>query len=225
MLWPFLTVLALAALAAVHFWWRRKFLLAGQEAQRNIRNIKAEQEGAALQVQTRQDALFNSMVEGLLLLDEDGRIQLANRAFASLFEVTTDMRGKLFLEVLRLHQLAELVRVLGTERIVSGYELRLAGSGERWVQVNGAAIFNGNGQRRGTILVFHELTRIKQLERTRQEFVANVSHELRTPLSLIKGYVETLLEGAKDHPELATRFLKTIEKHTDRLTFLIEDLL
>jgi two-component system phosphate regulon sensor histidine kinase PhoR len=69
------------------------------------------------------------------------------------------------------------------------------------------------------------LTRIKQLESTRQEFVANVSHELRTPLSLIKGFVETLLDGAKDDPDLATRFLRTIEKHTDRLTYLIEDLL
>jgi two-component system phosphate regulon sensor histidine kinase PhoR len=66
---------------------------------------------------------------------------------------------------------------------------------------------------------------LKQLENTRQEFVANVSHELRTPLSMIKGYVETLMEGAKDDPELAKKFLQTIEKHTDRLTYLIEDLL
>ena len=66
---------------------------------------------------------------------------------------------------------------------------------------------------------------MKKLERTRQEFVANVSHELRTPLSMIKGYVETLLQGAKDDPAVATRFLQTIEKHADRLTYLIEDLL
>jgi two-component system, OmpR family, phosphate regulon sensor histidine kinase PhoR len=66
---------------------------------------------------------------------------------------------------------------------------------------------------------------LKQLENTRREFVANVSHELRTPLSMIKGYVETLLEGAKDNPEVAGKFLQTIEKHTDRLTYLIEDLL
>jgi len=66
---------------------------------------------------------------------------------------------------------------------------------------------------------------LKQLENTRREFVANVSHELRTPLSMIKGYVETLLEGAKDNPEVAGKFLQTIEKHTERLTYLIEDLL
>ena len=75
------------------------------------------------------------------------------------------------------------------------------------------------------ILVFHDLTRLKQLENTRQEFVANVSHELRTPLSLIKGYVETLIDGAKNDPAVASRFLQTIAKHTDRLTYLIEDLL
>jgi two-component system phosphate regulon sensor histidine kinase PhoR len=69
------------------------------------------------------------------------------------------------------------------------------------------------------------VTRIKQLERTRQEFVANVSHELRTPLSHIKGYTETLLCGAKDDPEVATRFLQTIERNVERLKLLIEDLL
>ncbi|MBU6401628.1 MAG: hypothetical protein KGS61_15030, partial [Verrucomicrobia bacterium] len=70
-----------------------------------------------------------------------------------------------------------------------------------------------------------DLTRLKQLERTRQEFVANVSHELRTPLSMIKGYVETLRDGAKEDPAVAARFLDTIARHTDRLAFLIEDLL
>jgi two-component system phosphate regulon sensor histidine kinase PhoR len=75
------------------------------------------------------------------------------------------------------------------------------------------------------LIVFHDLTRLRQLENTRREFVANVSHELRTPLSLIKGYCETLLDGAKDDPAVATRFLGIIERHADRLTFLIEDLL
>jgi two-component system phosphate regulon sensor histidine kinase PhoR len=86
-------------------------------------------------------------------------------------------------------------------------------------------VVDRDGVQSGAILVFHDLTRVRQLENTRQEFVANVSHELRTPLSLIKGYVETLIDGAKDDPEVATRFLQTIEKHTDRLTYLIEDLL
>ena len=95
----------------------------------------------------------------------------------------------------------------------------------RWLQVNAAAISDSAGEREGTILVFHDLTRLKQLERTREEFVANVSHELRTPLSLIKGYVETLLDGANSNPEIAARFLKIIERNTERLDLLIQDLL
>jgi two-component system phosphate regulon sensor histidine kinase PhoR len=103
--------------------------------------------------------------------------------------------------------------------------LKLSPPNERWLQVNGAAIFNGLGKRYGTILVCHDLTRLKQLERARTEFVANVSHELRTPLSLIQGYAETLLDGAKDNPEVAGKFLQTIERNTERLRLLIEDLL
>jgi two-component system phosphate regulon sensor histidine kinase PhoR len=73
--------------------------------------------------------------------------------------------------------------------------------------------------------VFHDVSRLRQLEAIRQEFVANVSHELRTPLSLIKGAVETLLDGGKDDPVALTRFLEIIDRHADRLTLLINDLL
>jgi two-component system phosphate regulon sensor histidine kinase PhoR len=93
------------------------------------------------------------------------------------------------------------------------------------LQVNAAAISNSAGEREGTILVFRDLTRLKRLERTREEFVANVSHELRTPLSLIKGYAETLLGSARGSPEVAERFLKIIERNADRLDLLIQDLL
>ena len=129
------------------------------------------------------------------------------------------------MEAFRLQELAELVRRLQHERIVQNHTLELPGMDERWLQINAAALGERDGAAHGAILVFHDLTRIKQLENTRQEFVANVIHELRTPLSLIKGFVETLLEGAKNDSEKCTRFLQTIEKHTDRLTFLIEDLL
>jgi two-component system phosphate regulon sensor histidine kinase PhoR len=108
---------------------------------------------------------------------------------------------------------------------VFDYELKLPELSERWLQVNAAAISNSAGEREGTILVFHDLTRLKQLEHTREEFVANVSHELRTPLSLIKGYVETLLDGARTNPEVAERFLKIIERNAQRLDLLIQDLL
>jgi two-component system phosphate regulon sensor histidine kinase PhoR len=150
---------------------------------------------------------------------------LANRAFARLFQIGGDVRGQTLLEALRLHELTDLVDELSEKREPLQLELRLPGPSERWLQVNAAAIASPDNERPAALLVFHDLTRLKQLERTREEFVANVSHELRTPLSLIKGYAETLLDGAKDKPEVATRFLQTIDRNAERLKLLIEDLL
>jgi two-component system phosphate regulon sensor histidine kinase PhoR len=165
------------------------------------------------------------MLEGLLLLDRNRRIYLANRAFKNLFGLKTELRGKTVMEALRLHELATLVERVESDGQVFDYELKLPELSERWLQVNAAAISNSAGEREGTILVFHDLTRLKQLERTREEFVANVSHELRTPLSLIKGYVETLLDGARNDPVVTERFLKIIERNASRLDLLIQDLL
>jgi two-component system phosphate regulon sensor histidine kinase PhoR len=187
--------------------------------------MKDQPPQAAPEFQDHQQVIFDSMIEGLLLLDEHGRIRLANRAFVDLFGVTSDIRGWTIIEALRLHELAALVTSLETQKQVLGFEMKLPGPTERWLQINAAAIFNGGGKRHGTVLVLHDLTRVKQLEKARQEFVANVSHELRTPLSLIKGYVETLLDGARDNPETATRFLQTIDRNAERLRLLIEDLL
>jgi len=223
-MWPVLTILAFAALVALHVWWRKRFLRSQAAIRNEIEQHKSLQEKITVQLRTQQETLFNSMVEGLLLLDESGRIQLANRAFITLFDLQVDIRGKTILEALRLHELAQLVDVLASGGQVLGHQMKLSGPSEHWLQINGAAILNGGG-RHGTLLVFHDLTRLKRLERTREEFVANVSHELRTPLSLIKGYVETLLDGAKDNPEVAGKFLQTIDRNAERLRLLIEDLL
>jgi two-component system phosphate regulon sensor histidine kinase PhoR len=129
------------------------------------------------------------------------------------------------MEATRMHELAELVAGLSATQPVQDSELRPPGLAARWLEVNAAAMFDSAQARRGTVVVFHDLTRIKKLERNREEFVANVSHELRTPLSLIKGYTETLLDGAKDDPEVALKFLQTIDRNAERLKLLIEDLL
>jgi len=225
MLWPILAILAAVLLIAREFFWRRKLARARDVSRIEVEKLKELEKHTTQQTQTQQEALFNSMVEGLLLLDQSGRITLANYAFGRLFGITSEMRGKTIMEAVRLHELAELVDFLGAQKRVLGYEIKIANPNERWIQVNGAAIFNSADERHGTILVFHDLTRLKQLESARKDFVANVSHELRTPLSLIKGYVETLLDGAKDNPEVATKFLRTIDRNSERLKLLIEDLL
>lgn len=186
---------------------------------------KKEHERLFARFQAQQHALFNSMVEGVLVLDRRGRILLINQSLQALFSLRDDVRGRTILEAFRLADLAGLVQRVRRERMVQNFSLELPGMDERWIEVNAAAVLDRGQTPGGTILVFHDVTRIRQLERTRQEFVANVSHELRTPLSLIKGFVETLIDGAEKKPASRRRFLQTIEKQTDRLTFLIEDLL
>ncbi|MFZ0828139.1 MAG: ATP-binding protein [Verrucomicrobiia bacterium] len=224
-MWPFFTILAIAAAFVIHFRWRGKFLRRQREVQAETEDLQRRQQQTTIDAKAQQQVLFNSMLEGLLLLDRNRRIYLANRAFKNLFGLKTELRGKTILEALRVHELAALVERVEGDGQVFDYELKLPELSERWLQVNAAAISNSAGEREGTILVFHDLTRLKQLERTREEFVANVSHELRTPLSLIKGYVETLLDGARTNPEVAERFLKIIERNAQRLDLLIQDLL
>ncbi len=225
MIWPILAVVAIVAALAIHLTWRAKFRRQHRQLQADIEDFQRRQLQTSTDAKAQQQVLFNSMLEGLLLLDRNRKIYLVNRAFKNLFDLKIELRGKTVMEVLRLHELQELIIRVETEKQVLDYELKLPELNERWLQVNAAAIFNSAGEREGTILVFHDLTRLKQLERTREEFVANVSHELRTPLSLIKGYVETLLDGARQQPEIAERFLKIIERNTQRLDLLIQDLL
>jgi PAS domain S-box-containing protein len=224
-MWPFLTILALAAAVGIPFLVAQKFLRQQRQVQAEMEELQRRQQQTTIDAKAQQQVLFNSMLEGLLLLDRNRRIYLANRAFKNLFGLKTELRGKTIMEALRLHELATLVERVESDGQVFDYELKLPELSERWLQVNAAAISNSAGEREGTILVFHDLTRLKQLERTREEFVANVSHELRTPLSLIKGYVETLLDGARNDPEVAERFLKIIERNASRLDLLIQDLL
>ena len=224
-MWFFLFILALVALASLHFWWRAKFNAQAERRAAEIETSQRKQQQTSLDAKAQQQVLFNSMLEGLLLLDRSRKIYLVNRAFKNLFGLKTELRGKTIVEALRLHELDELIQRVEAEQQVLDYEIKLPDLNERWLQVNAAVITNAAGERDGTILVFRDLTRLKQLERAREEFVANVSHELRTPLSLIKGYVETLLDGARDNPEVAERFLKIIERNANRLDLLIQDLL
>jgi two-component system phosphate regulon sensor histidine kinase PhoR len=224
-MWPALTILLLLALLALHLSWRHKHQRLDQTLRGKLAGVTEHYEHALDREKTRNEALFDSMVEGFLLLDRAGRIGLTNRAFRELFGVDGEVRGKTPLEVLRLHELAEIIARLPVEKRVLGHALRLSGPAERSIEVNAAAIPGAYDQPDGAILIFHDLTRLKRLEQARVEFVANVSHELRTPLSMIKGSTETLLDGAKADPVAAERFLKMIERHSSRLETLVEELL
>lgn len=224
-MWPVVALILVIATFAVHFIWKRKFLAAIQSREKDIEQVRETHRRMAATAESEQRVFLNSMTDGLLLLDEHGRIRSANRSLEKLFGVTGNIRGKTIIETFRHHKLAEFADLLKVEREILHFELALSEIQSRWFEINAATIVDAQNNPSGFVLVFHDMTRLRQLEKTRQEFVANVSHELRTPLSMIKGYVETLLDGAKDNPEVAEKFLRTIEKHADRLTFLIDDLL
>ena len=220
----FLVLLAAAAIAA---WWHVRRLRSA-EAARHVREFAAlrETHRATLEAhQRRMETLLDSMLDGLVVLDAAGRIALANRAAETLFGFSRQMIGGTLLEAVRHHEVAALAARLKTEPAVLDHELLLEGSPPRVLQVNAIALHDASGAGTGAMLVFHDLTRLRELEGARQEFVANVSHELRTPLSLIKSAAETLLDGAKSDPAALDRLLQIIDRHADRLTLLIDDLL
>jgi two-component system phosphate regulon sensor histidine kinase PhoR len=218
-----------ALLATLPAWLReRRLRLAAEQAfrtetQRQLSIREAESRAQA----ERTAALFDRMVEGLIVIDAGGTIRLANRAAGMMFGFPAPAIGRTLLETARQHEVTALAARLDTESEVLGHELRLDGIGTapRFLQVNAVALKTPEGAKDGAILVFHDLTRLRELETVRQEFVANVSHELRTPLSLIKSAVETLLDGGKDDGAALLRFLQIIDRHANRLTLLIDDLL
>jgi len=227
-MWEGVITVALVSLATFHVYrwrvWRatsRKLALLEEKVAASER----EHQDASFQSRAQLQTLFNSMVEGVMLLDEHGRVSLVNQSLERQFRLMLDVRGLTVAEALGRQDVAGLVERLRQSREVLTIEIELNGGNPRFLEVNAAAVLDRNGRPQGATLVFHDLTRIRQFENTRREFVANVSHELRTPLSLIKGYAETLIHGAKDNPELNLRFLQKIERHSNRLTNLIEDLL
>ena len=180
------------------------------------------------------EALLHSMAEGLVVIDPHGNIVRCNPAALHLFglDPTEDWQGRPFQEFSRHPVLHQLLSVESAEGVTQ--EIEVAGQEPRQLAVSVLRLPQSGGYRAsqeslpatsGHVLSCHDLTPIKQLESIRADFVANVSHELRTPLTAIKGYAETLLTGALHDPEHATRFLTIIDRHSERLSRLIDDLL
>jgi two-component system, OmpR family, phosphate regulon sensor histidine kinase PhoR len=221
----FLLLLVAGAVGAA-WWFRREVARTRAKHARELAEQRAQREAGLGAQAERTAALFDRMVEGIIVIGATGKIRLANRAAGTLFNFTPPATDRTVLEATRHHEVAALVARLEREPEVLNHELRLDGVAEtRYLQVNALALRAADESRDGAIIVFHALTRLRQLEAVRQEFVANVSHELRTPLSLIKSAAETLIDGGRNDPTVTARFLDIIDKHANRLTLLIDDLL
>ena len=173
-----------------------------------------------------QQAILASMVEGVIAIDIREHIININEAAANLLNVSTNqVNGRPIQEIIRNHELELLIKQTLASDEVTEDEITLINKGEMFVQVNGSVLNDADGKRIGALIVLNDLTRLRRLENVRTDFVANVSHELKTPITSIKGFVETLLDGALENKEEAERFLRIINKQADRLNAIINDLL
>ncbi len=173
------------------------------------------------------EALFDSMGEAVLVIDPEDRVIRSNRAAKELFNLQrVETSNRVLLQQLRCVGLDRFVGALREKDRDRGETLTYHRAGaDLYLDVTGVAI---RGEKTGEgeiLLVFHDVTRLKKLERMRKEFVSNVSHELKTPITSIKGFVEALESGALDDPRQASEFLGIIARQTDRLSAIIEDLL
>ncbi len=173
-----------------------------------------------------QEAVLASMVEGVLAVDSDERVISINRAAAELVGANAaELAGRSLQEVIRNADLRRFAtRTLVSEDSIED-DILLRGDKERLLQIRGTALRDASGRSIGAVIVLHDMTHYRHLENIRRDFVANVSHELKTPIASIKGFVETLLDGAVHSPDDVERFLRIVVKQADRLNSIIEDLL
>src|SRR3989338_1802151 len=187
------------------------------EIKGKIERIK--QEGVKL------DAVLSSMFEGIMVVDEKGYILLMNPSLGKLFFVDSAPETKTPMEAIRNPQIQDMVdKILKEKQRLISEEITVSRPEEKTLKINAVPIIR-NDVLEGAVLVFHDITELRKLERVRQDFVANVSHELRTPISSIKGYAETLLEGAIDDKDNLREFISIIYQDSNRLANLIDDLL
>jgi len=173
------------------------------------------------------EATLGSLQEAVLIVDANNYILLANKALQAIFPSAQNILRQRLELVLRSVAFLNYVDAVRAGRAQPQHEIEFVeGNSTTWVEATGTLIPPLDDQRGPwALFVLHDITKQKRLESVRKDFVANVSHELRTPLSVIKGYIETLVDGRDMPVDDRERFLRTIQRHTERLNSLLEDLL
>ena len=190
---------------------------------RNLEHMVIEHEVQKDRLMT----LIENMGSGLLFIDSKGYITLTNRTFKEVFQVKDEtFLNKLYLDVIPYQDICYLIEeVFMTEKKVRKQMQLMFSMTKKHFEVYGAPIISQGNEWKGIVLVFHDITELKKLEQIRKDFVANVSHELKTPITSIKGFAETLLDGALNDPKTLKSFLSIILNESERLQTLINDLL
>jgi len=173
------------------------------------------------------ESAFASMIEGVVVLNSQKRIELMNKGMNDIIgqRYSIDVIGKTSLEAFRNLGLQNALEIFDETKRPISQELSLGDENPVILSVNISAIHGLPGNEEKTMMVFHDITRLKKLERMREDFVANVTHEIKTPLTAIIGFVETLQDGAIEESLTAKKFLSTIAENARRLNRLVDDLL
>ncbi len=207
----------------------RTFLIeGGQEARRvgvaleEISSRQRQLDREAARRASEQSAIFSAMQDGLLVLDGERRIALFNQTFQRLFGLDENSLGAPLLESVREASLDQLITRTFRDCEPTHGEITLA---ERHWHVSAEPMQLGNGAKAGAVVLFHDITALKRADEMRRDFVANVSHELRTPLSILRGYIETMLDDPKMPRGETARILEVMDQHSKRLGLLANDLL
>jgi two-component system, OmpR family, phosphate regulon sensor histidine kinase PhoR len=183
--------------------------------------VLGRQVGELERDRARMAAILTGMVEGVLVVDEQGRLQLVNDAARRMLKLEGDATGRHYIEAMRHPGIAALLRGALAGGRPEGLEIAPPADSRVFVaRAAPAPSAAGNG----AVLVLHDITDLRRADQIRRDFVANVSHELRTPLTAIRGYVEALMEEGVD-PESTRRFLEVIARHSLRMERLVRDLL
>ncbi|PIQ85789.1 MAG: PAS domain-containing sensor histidine kinase [Candidatus Omnitrophica bacterium CG11_big_fil_rev_8_21_14_0_20_45_26] len=170
--------------------------------------------------------VLENMAEGVLAVDQAGRILMVNSRTENIFGIKkSEALGRALLEIVKHEKIDQLARQAMSAQTTINEEITLIhGDRKKILRINAVGMGKSESNVAG-ILVFRDVTQLRELENMRREFVANVSHELKTPMTSIKGFVETLLDGAAKDPAQTEKFLKMIEEDTNRLSRLINDIL
>lgn len=170
----------------------------------------------------RMEAILAGMIEGVLVVNDHGRVQLVNGAARRMLRLQAAPEGRHYMEIVRLPDIAAQLGTALRGTQADGIELTLPHEPELIIIARTGPIVSPGAA--GAVLVMHDITDLRRADRIRRDFVANVSHELRTPLTAVRGYVEALLDGSTDPVEVR-RFLEIIGRHTMRMERLVRDLL
>lgn len=207
----------------------RTFLVSGNRyawrigtALEAVLNRQQELDRQLMQGNAETDSVFSALTDALVVVDQAQRIQFCNRAFEQLFPGRSIVSGAPLLEVIRDADATDVIQAALVDRKAREAEIIQS---KKTFQLAAVPIIDQPGQLNGAVIIFHDITRLKQTDQIRRDFVANVSHELRTPLSIFRGNLETLLEEEHLSPEESRYIFTTMKRHSDRLNRLVEDLL